>query len=69
MTNALRLHSWLSVFIHFLEHSAAVIVGLLLMIIGLGLGITMIMLPFGIVVGLLGFAIVIAGIFTRIDRS
>ena len=41
-------------FTHFLEHAATVFVGLVMIIIGLGLGVTMIMLPVGVVVGLLG---------------
>jgi membrane-bound ClpP family serine protease len=53
----------------FFEHAAAVIVGLVLMILGLGLGITMIMLPVGVVVGLIGFAMVVAGLFARIDKK
>jgi hypothetical protein len=50
------------------EHAASVVVGLILMILGLGLGVTMIMLPVGIAIGLLGTAIVVAGIFARIDK-
>jgi membrane-bound ClpP family serine protease len=46
-----------------------VIVGLVLMILGLGLGVTMIMLPVGVVVGLVGFAMVVAGLFARIDKK
>jgi hypothetical protein len=38
------------------------------MIIGLALGVTMIMLPVGIVVGLLGVALFVGGIFARIDE-
>src|SRR5262249_2410886 len=41
----------------FFEHAVAVIVGFVLMVIGLALGVTMIMLPAGVVIGLLGFAI------------
>jgi hypothetical protein len=52
----------------FLEHAAAVVVGLILMIVGLGLGVTMIMLPVGIAVGLLGVAMVVGGMFARIDE-
>jgi hypothetical protein len=37
-----------------------------MMIVGLALGITMIMLPVGVVVGLAGAAIFVAGIFARI---
>ena len=44
---------------HFLEHAAAVVLGFILMVVGLALGVTMIMLPVGLVVGLLG-----VGIFT-----
>ena len=53
-------------------HAAAVAVGFVMMVFGLGLGVTMIMLPVGIVIGLLGFAIFVAGLFahpTRNDRS
>ena len=54
---------------HFFEHAAAVVIGLLLMIVGLGLGVTMIMLPVGLVIGLLGVAMVIGGLFARIDAK
>ena len=53
---------------HFLEHAAAVIVGLVLMFVGLGLGVTMIMLPVGVVVGLAGVLLVVGGLFARIDE-
>ncbi len=53
----------------FFEHAAAVIVGLVLMILGLGLGVTMIMLPVGVVIGISGFAMVVAGLFARIDQK
>ncbi len=48
---------WLSEVI--LGHVAAAILGFILMVVGLGLGVTMIMLPVGLVLGLLG-----VGIFT-----
>ena len=51
----------------FLEHAAAVVVGLIMMIVGLGLGVTMIMLPVGITIGLLGVALLVGGLFARID--
>ena len=35
---------------HFLEHAAAVVLGLVFIIVGLALGVTMIMLPVGVVV-------------------
>lgn len=49
----------------FAEHTAAVVLGFAMMVIGLGLGVTMIMLPVGIVVGLLGVLIFLAGLFAR----
>jgi hypothetical protein len=48
-------------------HIVAVIVGLVMMVVGLGLGVTMILLPVGIVVGLLGMAIFVGGLFARIQ--
>jgi hypothetical protein len=55
-------------FTHFLEHAATVFVGLVMIIVGLGLGVTMIMLPVGLVVGLLGVLLVVGGLFARIDE-
>jgi membrane-bound ClpP family serine protease len=65
MTHSVALRGILG----FFEHAAAVIVGLALMIVGLGLGVTMIMLPVGVVVGLVGFAMVVAGLFVRTDQK
>jgi hypothetical protein len=53
----------------FLEHAAAVVIGLIMMIVGLGLGVTMIMLPVGIAIGLLGVAVFVGGLFARIDKG
>ena len=50
-----------------LGHVAAIIIGFVMMVVGLGLGVTMIMLPAGIVIGLLGAAILVGGLFARID--
>ena len=44
-------------------HAVAVFVGLALMVIGLALGVTMIMLPVGIVVGLGGLCVLLVGLF------
>jgi hypothetical protein len=49
-----------------LGHLAAIAVGFAMMVLGLGLGVTMIMLPVGLVVGLLGAALFVGGIFARI---
>jgi hypothetical protein len=54
-------------FTHFLEHAATVFVGLVMIIVGLGLGVTMIMLPVGVVVGVIGVLLVVGGLFARID--
>ena len=50
-----------------LGHIVATIVGFIFMVIGLGLGVTMIMLPVGVVIGLLGVALVVGGLFAHID--
>jgi archaellum biogenesis protein FlaJ (TadC family) len=52
-----------------LGHIAALVVGFVMMIVGLGLGVTIIMLPVGIVIGLLGVAIFIGGLFARINQK
>jgi hypothetical protein len=52
-----------------LWHIAALIVGFVMMVVGLGLGVTMIMLPVGIVVGLLGMAMFIGGLFAHVTQS
>jgi hypothetical protein len=54
---------------HFLEHAATVVLGLVLIIVGLGLGVTMIMLPVGVVVGLIGVLLVVGGLFARLDKK
>jgi hypothetical protein len=47
---------------------AAVVIGFVLMATGVGLTVTIVMLPVGIVLGLLGVAIVVGGLFAR-DES
>ena len=49
------------------EHTVAIVLGFILMVLGLGLSVTMIMLPVGLVVGLLGLALFINGMFVRFD--
>ena len=53
----------------FLEHAAFVVLGLIMMIVGLGLGATIIMMPLGILIGMLGVAAFVGGIFARIDQE
>ena len=48
-----------------LEHTAAVTVGFAMMVLGLGLGVTIIMLPVGLVVGVLGVLLFVGGLFVR----
>jgi len=50
-----------------LGHVAAVIIGFVMMVVGLGLGVTMIMLPVGLVIGLAGAAIFVGGLFAHIS--
>ncbi len=52
----------------FFEHALVVIIGFMLMVIGLALGVTMIMLPVGVVVGLIGFAMFVGGLFVRLEQ-
>ena len=56
---------WVAGFENIAAHVVAVVVGLVMMIVGLGLGVTMIMLPVGIVVGLTGAALFVAGLLGR----
>jgi hypothetical protein len=49
------------------EHTVAIVLGFVLMVLGLGLSVTMIMLPVGLFVGLLGLAFFISGLFVGFD--
>jgi len=69
MAQAVRVHHVLAGIGRFLEHSTAVVLGLIMMIVGLGLGVTMIMLPVGLAIGLLGVAVLIGGLFAHIDET
>ena len=51
----------------FFEHAAFAVIGLVLMVVGLALGVTIVMLPAGLVIGLVGFAVLVASLFARID--
>jgi hypothetical protein len=61
--------SWVRTTKSLFGHVAAMVAGFVLMILGLGLGVTMIMLPVGVVVGLIGVAMFVGGAFARIDRK
>jgi hypothetical protein len=68
MVHTITVHGALANVGRFLERAAAIVIGLIMMIVGLGLGVTMIMLPVGIPVGMLGVAMVVAGVFARFDE-
>ena len=69
MTCTLTVHKALAYIGHFFEHAAFVVIGLAMMIVGLALGVTMVMLPVGLAIGLIGMAMVIGGLFARIDSK
>jgi hypothetical protein len=59
----------LSFVVGLVEHVFFVIAGFVLMVVGMGLSVTMIMLPVGLVLGLLGFAMFVGGLTVRFNRS
>lgn len=61
-------HFW-DVGVRIFEHAATVLLGFVLIIVGLALGVTMIMLPVGVPVGLIGVLLVIGGLFARLDNE
>lgn len=58
-------YRWVRMIENAAAHIAAVVVGFAMMVVGLGLGVTMIMLPVGIVIGLVGAAIFVGGLFAH----
>lgn len=68
-TDAWWQKPWVQSTEFFLGHVAAIVIGLVMMIIGLGLGVTMIMLPVGLVVGLVGLGLFVSGLFARFPRA
>ena len=52
-----------------LVHLAAVALGFVLMVVGLGLGVTMVMLPVGLVVGLLGALVFVWGLLGHLGKG
>ncbi len=61
MTHVLSRQTLVSV----LEHALFIVVGFVLMVIGLAMGVTLVMLPAGLVIGLIGFAMFVGGFFVR----
>ena len=62
-------HSWLMTAEVAAGHIALSIIGFALMVLGLGLSVTMIMLPVGLAVGLLGVAMFVTGLTTWSARE
>ena len=52
-----------------LAHAAAAVVGFVLMVVGLGLGVTMIMLPVGLLVGLIGVMLFVWGLVGHLGND
>jgi hypothetical protein len=50
-------------------HLGAMVLGFILMVVGLGLGVTMVLLPIGIVVGLLGVLLFVGGLLVRFKAA
>jgi hypothetical protein len=48
---------------------AAVIIGFIMMAVGLGMSVSIVMLPVGVVVGLLGVGLFAAGLLARVDQE
>jgi hypothetical protein len=70
MAHAHAHHSIGTFFVGLAEHVFFIVAGFVLMVIGLGLGVTMVMLPFGLVIGLLGLAMFVGGLTVRtIEKS
>jgi len=69
MTHVPALRSIGGFFVGLLEHTAFVVGGFVLMVLGLGLGVTMIMLPVGLPIGLLGFSMFVGGLTVHMNKS
>ena len=52
----------------FLGHTIAVVAGLVLMVVGLGLGVTIVLLPIGLPLGLAGLLLVLWGAYFGAPR-
>jgi hypothetical protein len=68
MTHVPALRSIGGSFVSLLEHTGFVVGGFVLMVIGLALGVTMIMLPLGLPIGLLGFGMFVGGMTVRMNK-
>ena len=48
---------------------AAVIIGFIMMIVGLAMTVSIVMLPVGVVVGMLGVGLFLAGLFAHVEQE
>jgi hypothetical protein len=55
--------------ISFVGHVAAIVVGLVLMVSGVGMGVTMVLAPWGIPLGLVGLGLFLWGVFLYTRRA
>ena len=69
MTHAVSIHRAVSALVRFAEHTLVVAIGFVMIIVGLAMGVTMVLLPAGVVIGLLGVAFVVAGLFGRLNQD
>ncbi|HUK36409.1 MAG TPA: hypothetical protein VLV86_20975 [Vicinamibacterales bacterium] len=60
---------WVNAIESVLGHVAATVIGFVLMVIGLGLSVTMVMLPIGVAIGLTGVALFVGGLFAHIGSD
>jgi hypothetical protein len=51
--------------VRIIEHGTAIVVGVVLLILGLGMGVSIVLLPFGIVVGIAGASLLLWGLFGK----
>jgi len=52
-----------------LAHTIAVALGFVLMMVGLGMGVTMVLLPIGLPLGLVGLLLFVWGMFSAAPRK
>lgn len=66
-THVGSLRTWFVAAERFVGHAVLAAIGFVLMFVGLAMGVTMVMLPMGIAVGILGVLLFVAGLFAHID--
>ena len=55
-----RIERWVRAGEGFLGHTVAVVIGFVMMVVGLAMGVTLVMLPIGVFLGLLGVGALVA---------